>query len=163
MTDEELRDLLTGWQEINPAEQLLHRLAESSIAKNHITWRQIKDQLGSPSEILKKIKQCRKTPDQARIVDELRNGMLAQLLFDHIELTGDRTDLELVPDFIREQFNELVREFEQQKFKKGQKVKYEGELCEVFSVDGDWLKVLNLENNRQLLVFTPEEEVIIVS
>ena len=115
------------------------------------------------NEILKKIQQCRKTPEQARIVNELYDGMLAQLLFDHVEMTGDRTDLELVPDFIRDQFNELVREFEQQKFKKDQQVKFEGELCQVLSVDGDWLKVLNLENNQQLLVFTPEEEVLILS
>ena len=101
--------------------------------------------------------------EQERIADELYDGMLAQLLFDHIELTGEHTDLELVPDFIRDQFNELVREFEQQKFKKGQKVKYEGELCEVLSVDEDWLKILNLKTNRSLLVFTPEEEVLILS
>ncbi len=163
LTDEEWLFAANSLEKINPAEQLLFRLANNSVAKSHVTWQKFKDELGSPSKMLKKIEQCRKTPEQEHIVDELYDGMLAQLLFEHIELTGDRTDLELVPDFIRDQFNELVREFEQQKFKKGQQVKFEGELCQVLSVDGDWLKILSLKTNRNLLVFTPEEEVLILS
>ena len=46
LTEEELRDVLTDWQEINPAEQFLYGLAHNSIAKNHVTWQKVKDELG---------------------------------------------------------------------------------------------------------------------
>jgi len=84
-------------------EEFLKGLVKSKKARAELGWEQIREVAKRDTNFFRTIQLMPKTPRQGDIFSDLHNTRFADLLVNHIESTGDRSDFNWIPNRLKEQ------------------------------------------------------------
>ena len=89
-------------------EEFLKGLVKSKKARAELGWEQIREVAKRDTNFFRTIQLMPKTPRQGDIFSDLHNTRFADLLVNHIESTGDRSDFDWIPNKLKEQVESRV-------------------------------------------------------
>ncbi len=134
-------------EEGNKYQNFLAKICKSSTAWNRLTWIDISKLFGKDKEGFKEIGLTGQTKAQREKRDTLFSSRFAQLLTEHIQTTGDRTELEWIPPTLRATVEILLEKQQSAGIAKGTEVQVNGEelvwTVEKHDTDTDWIDIIN--------------------
>lgn len=89
-------------------EEFLKGLVKSKKARAELSWEQIREVARRDTNFFRTIQLMPKTPRQGDIFSDLHNTRFADLLVNHIESTGDRSDFDWIPNRLKEQVESRI-------------------------------------------------------
>ncbi|MBW4666529.1 MAG: hypothetical protein KME60_03535 [Cyanomargarita calcarea GSE-NOS-MK-12-04C] len=153
---------ISSYQESAPAETLVeapdlkYEQFLAKIAKaygwNTLTWQDVRSLVDCKAEGFKELSLAKATKVQKEKRSQLlsANGRCVELLFDYIELTGDRSDLDWVPVTLKEAVEEEIAKKPEAQLVPGTEIEVDGETMIVIrhDVETEWLDVQTLKGVR---------------
>ena len=89
-------------------EEFLKGLVKSKKARAELGWEQIREVAKRDTNFFRTIQLMPKTPRQGDIFSDLHNTRFADLLVNHIESTGDRSDFDWIPNRLKKQVESRI-------------------------------------------------------